>query len=621
MPAPYALGIDVGTAYTAAAVYAEGRVDVLTLSHASAITPTAVYVGEDGYIVGEGALHRLPTEPTRVAVNFKRRVGDTTPLVLGGHPVSPELLLAKVMTTVVERAAQERGGYPQAIALTHPANWGPYKREVFAQALSMAGLTGASTLTEPEAAALAYARVEQVPPGAILAVYDFGGGTFDAAVVRREAEGFTVLGSPTGVERLGGIDIDAAVIAHVVDVAAIDTDEVGGDARMANAMAALRQACVVAKEGLSSDTAASVPVFVPGAAVDTVRLTRAELEVLIEPLLRESITALRRTLDSAGVTPEQLHAVLLVGGSSRIPRVRQMVATEFGRPVALDAHSKYPVAIGAAWAASRALVPEATQVASVAPVPAVAPVPSGGPSSGPNRRPLIVGAAVAALLAIVIAAVLALRPDSGGDPEDAAEAESTGDADSSFADAAITFVDAWGEGDYDAMLEIADEDVADTFIEMPFPDPAPELDECSEQVGGETLCNFPLELDTLVFELAIDEPRVVAGYLDDSQSLYYLITGPFLEAWQDGDDDRLYDLALPEVADQFAANAHPEFADFTYDECVDAVDLSSECRFFGPEGHTLVLSAILEDRGFVIVFGGAYDGDGNEILLSDLPQD
>ena len=230
----------------------------------------------------------------------------------------------------------------------------------------------------------------------------------------------------------------------------------------------------------------------------------------------------------------------------------------------------------------------------------------------------------------MIAAVLALRPDSGGDPEDAAEAESTGDADSFFADAAITFVDAWGEGDYDAMLEIADEDVADTFIEMPFPDPAPELDECSEQVGGETLCNFPVELDTLVFELHSEEipgrlfpqPRVVAGYLDDSQSLYYLITGPFLEAWQDGDDDRLYDLALPEVAEQFAANAHPEFADFTYDECVDAVDLSSECHFDGPEGHTLVLStAILEDRGFVIVFGGAYDGDGNEILLSDLPQD
>lgn len=577
-------------------------------------------MGEGDYVVGEGALHRLPTEPTRVALNFKRRVGDTTPLVLGGHPVSPELLMAKVMTTVVERAAQERGGYPQAIALTHPANWGPYKREVFAQALSMAGLTGASTLSEPEAAALAYARVEQVPPDALLAVYDFGGGTFDAAVVRREAEGFTVLGTPTGVERLGGIDIDAAVISHVVGVAEIDADAVGGDARMANAMAALRQACVVAKESLSSDTAASVPVFVPGAAVDTVRLTRAELEVLIEPLLRESITALRRSLDSAAITPEQLHAVLLVGGSSRIPRVRQMVATEFGRPVALDAHSKYPVAIGAAWAASRALAIPAT------PVP---PVPTGATTSGhpsppkPKRWPLIVGAAVAALLAlVVVAAVVLLRSDSGDSPEDATDGESNGGVDSSFADAAVTFVDAWAEGDYDAMLEIADEDVADTFIEMPFPDPAPELDECSALEAGGTVCSFPLELDTLVFELDADEPRVVAGYLDDSSSLYYLITGPFLEAWKAGNEDRLFDLALPEVADEFVANPYPEFADFTYDECTDEVDLSSLCEFDGPEGYTLNLStAILEGRGFVIVFAGVYDGDGNEVTLADIPQD
>lgn len=345
MPTPYALGVDVGTAYTAAAIHSDGRVEVLALSHASQIIPTSVYVGEDGFLVGEAALHRLPTEPSRVAINFKRRVGDTTPLVLGGHPVSPELLLSKVMTSVIERATQERGGPPTAVALTHPANWGPYKREVFAQALSMAGLANSTTLTEPEAAALAYAQVEHVPAGAVLAVYDFGGGTFDAAVVRREGESFTVLGTPTGVERLGGIDIDAAVVSHVLDVAGLDAEVAPNDIRMMNAMAALHQACVVAKEGLSSDTSASIPVFVPGAAVDTVRLTRAELDVLIEPLLRESIAALRRALESASVSPDDLHAVLLVGGSSRIPRVRQMVASEFGRPVALDAHSKHPVAI------------------------------------------------------------------------------------------------------------------------------------------------------------------------------------------------------------------------------------------------------------------------------------
>ena len=616
MPAPYALGIDVGTAYTAAAVYSAGRVEVLTLSHAAQIIPTAVFVGEEGFMVGEGALHRLPTEPTRVATNFKRRVGDTTPLVLGGHPVSPEMLLAKVMASVMERAMQQQGGPPAAVALTHPANWGPYKREVFGQALAMAGLAHAVTLSEPEAAALAYARVEEVSPGAVLAVYDFGGGTFDAAVVRREHEGFSVLGAPTGVERLGGIDIDAAVLSHVLDVAALDTDAAPGDTRMINALAALQQACVVAKESLSSDTAASIPIFVPGASVDTVRLTRAELEVLIEPLLRESLAALRRALESAAVTPEELHAVLLVGGSSRIPRVRQMVATEFGRPVALDAHSKHPVAIGAAWAASRALESQA--------VGDPPPPPPEGQRGTPERKPrpkwpLLLAAAAMALLVGGVAAFM-LRPNSGGsDGSDGGGTDSGGD---DFEAAAISFVESWEEGDYDAMLDVADEDVADLFIEMPFPDPAPELEECSEQVGGETLCAFPVEVDTIIFELDSEEPRVVAGYLDDSDSIYYLITGEFVEAWKDGNEDRLFDLALATEAEKFVGTPHPEFADFTFEECTDNVDLSSACRFGGQEGYTLVLStAILDDRGYAIVFAGAYDGDGNEVTIADFPRD
>lgn len=191
-----------------------------------------------------------------------------------------------------------------------------------------------------------------------------------------------------------------------------------------------------------------------------------------------------------------------------------------------------------------------------------------------------------------------------------------------FEAAAVSLVDAWREGDFDAMVEVADEDVAETFIEMPFPDPAPELDECSEQVDGETLCSFPLELDTLIFEFDSEEPMVSAGYLDDSQSLYYLITGPFVEAWKAGNEDRLFDLALPDQAQKFVDTPYPEFVDFAFEECTDNVDRSSECRFGGPQGYTLVLStAILDDRGFAIVFAGAYDGDGNEVTIADFPQD
>jgi hypothetical protein len=613
VPSPYALGIDVGTAYTAAATYADGRVDVLTLSHSSQIIPTAVYVGTDGYLIGEPALHRLTTEPTRVATNFKRRVGDTTPLVLGGHPVSPELLLSKVMSSVVERAAAERGGAPAAIVLSHPANWGPYKREVFAQALSMAGLSHAATLTEPEAAAVAYARVEHVPSGAVLAVYDFGGGTFDAAVVRREGDAFTVLGTPTGVERLGGIDIDAAVLAHVAEVAALDADAVSDDPRTLNAMAALQQACIVAKEALSSDTAAAIPVFVPGAAVDTVRLTRAELDVLIEPLLRESIAALRRSIESAGVEPADLHAVLLVGGSSRIPRVRQIVATEFGRPVALDAHSKHPVAIGAAWTASQDLHSTIDAPAEPEARPAA---PTEPPSAARKKWPLAVGiAAVAVAVLAVAGAALALRSDGSDGSGD----DDSGDTDSAFGAAAVSFLRAWSDGDYDAMLEIADEDVADTFIELPFPDPRPELEGCAEQVGGETLCVFDADFDSLVFELAENEPRIVGGYLEES-SLYYLITGRFARAWQEGDEETLFDLALDDQAQKFVDTPFPEFGELTFSECEDADDGSSACNFFAEDDYTLVLAVdVIDDRGSIIVFAGLYNEDGVEVPISDFP--
>ena len=156
------------------------------------------------------------TEPERVAREFKRRLGDSTPILVGSSPYSAEALMARLLRAVIQEVATREGEAADAIAVCHPANWGPYKIDLLRQGIRIANLPDNVTLlTEPEAAAISYATQQRIDPGQIVAVYDLGGGTFDAAVLRRTQNGFEILGQPEGIERLGGIDFDAAVFGHV----------------------------------------------------------------------------------------------------------------------------------------------------------------------------------------------------------------------------------------------------------------------------------------------------------------------------------------------------------------------------------------------------------------------
>jgi actin-like ATPase involved in cell morphogenesis len=347
----YYLGIDLGTTYTAAAAERSGVVEAQTLGNRSASVPSVVFLRDDGEIlVGEAATRRATTDPGRVAREFKRRLGDPTPIILGGTPYAAEMLMARLLRWSVDRVQEHQGEPPRAIALTHPANWGPYKLDLLAQAVRQVDLQVALMLAEPVAAATFYASQRTLEPGSVVAVYDLGGGTFDAAVVRRTAVGFDIVGSPEGIERLGGIDFDEAVFAHVQgavgdDLGGLDPEQPSSQA----AVARLRQECIDAKEALSSDTDVSIPVLLPGIQTE-VRLTRAEFETMIRPAIGETIVALRRAIRSAGVAAEEITTVLLVGGSSRIPLVAQMVGAELGRPISIDAHPKDAIAYGAAIA-------------------------------------------------------------------------------------------------------------------------------------------------------------------------------------------------------------------------------------------------------------------------------
>ncbi|HWN32031.1 MAG TPA: Hsp70 family protein, partial [Pseudonocardia sp.] len=370
----YSLGVDLGTTFVAAATAQDSPSEMVTLGDRSVVMPAVVFVREDGTaVIGEAALRRAASNPERAAQGFKRRLGDPTPMLLGGQRRTAVDLLAAVLRDVLARVTSTEGAPPESVVLTHPANWGPFRRGLFEEVPTLAGLTDTVTITEPEAAATHYTATRRLVDGQVVAIYDLGGGTFDVTVLRKRPDGIDILGAPEGIERLGGIDFDDAVLRHVDDAsggALRDLD--ARDPKIMVALARLRQDCVLAKESLSVDTETVVPVFLPDRQFE-VPITRAQFEDLIRAQVESTIGALTRTVRSAQVSPDELSAVLLVGGSSRIPLVAQMVSEELGRPTLVDTHPKYAVALGAATYAAMITTPGASASSAPGTLPSAAP--------------------------------------------------------------------------------------------------------------------------------------------------------------------------------------------------------------------------------------------------------
>ena len=369
----YTLGIDLGTTFTAAALLRDGRAEVVALGNHAATIPSMVFLRDDDTVlIGDAAERRGMQEPARLAREFKRRLGDSVPILLGRTPFSAERLMAVMLRQIVADVTSRQGSAPDRIAVSHPANWGQFKIDLLRQAVELAGLGAATFVSEPEAAALQYASTERVDVGDVVAVYDLGGGTFDAAVLRKTADGFVTLGRPQGIERLGGIDFDEAVVAHVRrTVGDVISDLDVNDPAARAALARMRHECVLAKETLSSDSDATVPVLLPNVQTQ-VRITRSEFEDMIRPRLRDTIDSTRRAVESAGLQLSDVKAILLSGGSSRIPLVSELVRAELGRPVVTDSHPKHAVALGAARVAARATASPLVPPPSPVPAPVAA---------------------------------------------------------------------------------------------------------------------------------------------------------------------------------------------------------------------------------------------------------
>lgn len=379
------LSVDLGTSNTVAVLSAHGRPPRVVEVDGSATMPSAVFAEEDGtLVVGRDAERRARLDPTRFEPNPKRRVDEQT-LLLGTDVVPVNEALAAVLRRVMEETSRQLGGeQPDEVRLTHPAQWGPVRRNVLLSAARLAGMGGSISLVpEPVAAAAHFASFpgKALGAGQTLAVYDLGAGTFDVAVVGATQTGYTVL-AEDGLPDLGGLDVDQALLVHVGrEVSHRDPQhwqrllrpESTADRRTRRA---LQEDVKAAKEALSRLPQTEVPLPEP---FSDVLVTRAELEALVRPAMLRSVELLARTVRSAGLAPERLAGIYLVGGSSRLPLVGSLLAEKLGVvPSSLD-QPETAVALGAHHVAADGISMRTQNVdgslASPAPSQPVAPPP------------------------------------------------------------------------------------------------------------------------------------------------------------------------------------------------------------------------------------------------------
>ncbi len=352
----FVLGVDLGTSHTVAMLrHPDGRTRPL-LFDGQPLLPSATYLDTAGRLhVGVDALRLGQADPARLEPHPKRRI-DEGSVLLGETSVPVTDLLAALLGAVAREATATAGFLPPAV-LTCPASWGSARRAVLTDALARAGWpAGTRLVAEPVAAARYFAGVlrRPIPVGGALAIFDFGGGTLDVAVVRHEAPGRFTVAASGGADDLGGLDIDEALVNHL--------GKSLGAAEPAAWQALTEPATLAqwrarrqfwtdvrgAKEMLSRTSFAPVPV--PGVE-HAVHLTRDELEAAADPLVRRGVDETAAVLAAAGVTPADLAGLFLVGGSSRVPLVARLLHAELGIAPTVLEQPELPVAEGATMAA------------------------------------------------------------------------------------------------------------------------------------------------------------------------------------------------------------------------------------------------------------------------------
>ena len=364
------VGIDLGTTNSLVAYVDDGRPIVIRDDTGDALVPSVISVGEDGTIyVGREAQRRLLTAPSRSVYSVKRFMGRgiedvqaeaaLLPFRVSGEPggvvrigvagreLTPPEISAFILRELKHRAEEhfrERGEFDFEVdraVITVPAYFNDAQRTATRDAGRLAGLDVLRIINEPTAASLAYG-LDTRNRGTI-AVYDLGGGTFDISILKVEDGVFQVL-STNGDTHLGGDDIDRLLVEGVL------ADIAGPKEQDAATIEAIRRAAIQAKWDLSDVDEAEIRIEASPAARAGYRrrITRAEFERIIQPLVDRTLEPCRQALSDAGLEPKDIDEVVLVGGSTRIPLVRRVVEELFGREPHSELNPDEVVALGAA---------------------------------------------------------------------------------------------------------------------------------------------------------------------------------------------------------------------------------------------------------------------------------
>lgn len=356
-----AVGIDLGTTNSLVATVRSGLAETLPDAEGRTILPSVVrYFADAPCEVGHTAKAAATQDPLNTIASVKRFMGRGVEDVktLGsrlpynftdgeGMPkictaageLSPVQISADILRTLKQRAEAALGDGLSGAVITVPAYFDDAQRQATKDAAKLAGLTVLRILNEPTAAAVAYG-LDKGAEG-IHAIYDLGGGTFDISILRLQRGVFEVM-STAGDTALGGDDFDRMIAEWIMQQAGVADDATHGHIREL-----MRVACV-AKEALSDAEQTRIELSLDDGLQWQGELSREQLHELLDPLIKKTLQPCRRALRDAGVSAEEISEVVMVGGSTRVPRVRELVQDFFGRQPHVDIDPDKVVAIGAA---------------------------------------------------------------------------------------------------------------------------------------------------------------------------------------------------------------------------------------------------------------------------------
>lgn len=343
------VGIDLGTTNSEIAVWRDGRPVVLADPAGRLILPSVVGIADDGaLLVGEEARNQAVLHPERTVRSIKRRMGKPEPVRMGERDYAPQEISGMILRRLKEIAEAQLGQPVRKAVITVPAYFSDAQRHATREAGEIAGLEPVRILNEPTAAALTYEAGNK--GGKRVVVYDLGGGTFDVSVVHVQ-DGVVEVVSSHGNNFLGGDDFDAKLVAHIVDHLKLKHGvDPTADPRV---MARILRAAEAAKRALSDRPFVTVEeeylTLSDGKPVNlSLEIARDDYDAMIEPYVDETLDAVHVALKDAGLTVSAVDEVLLVGGATRTPLVRDRLEAAFGQAPRGEVDPDLCVALGAA---------------------------------------------------------------------------------------------------------------------------------------------------------------------------------------------------------------------------------------------------------------------------------